>query len=371
MIARRSFRAPRFALVTLYSNWSLCFSEAAALFSFRLNNATKFLSRLIITSHMSSPQNAEQISGWPEFSFSLPPDVHRAIFEMAGIVYPEEIPKLMAVSHAAYSWLEPLQFKVVALTPYTQRWPRYWPLWSMSPGFLRNTVRHLCLHKIEYPVGGMLYTCTEVVDLSLRPKARPPNDRGPLFFLLLEQMKDLQRLSTDFDILLDGFERLTHPIFHNITHLTMFNRIEGYGWDKWKDLAVLPSLTHLCMREIITPDMFHGVLDNCQTLKVFVNWFRAAAFDELQPEWLKQYCMNLGVTDVRFVMLEIQDWVYEWETGARKGENFWDRAEAFIAGKKRGAILESLYWVDQGPHPYWAHLDPPVPPSDDEMLDTL
>ncbi|KAJ7497738.1 hypothetical protein FB451DRAFT_1212577 [Mycena latifolia] len=286
---------------------------------------------------MSSPQSTTQIGvpGGPGFSFSFPPYIIRAIVEMAAILFPEEIPNFLLVSHSVEAWLDPIRYIAVAITPYKKRKPTYWFLKSLPPVFLRDRVRYLCLNDVEYP-RGLMRKCSNVTDLSLSPAT-------PAYFEHVEHLKNLQRLSTELGALLGDCERLHQPLFANITHLSMFEERHSsctWPWEKWQELALLPSLTHLCLEEEITPSLLHGVLANCQTLRIFLNQFRD--FERVQPE---QYCEAVGVTDVRYVMLETGERVYEWEISARGGHDMWDRAQEFIANKERGAIPKSQFWL--------------------------
>ncbi|KAJ6494952.1 hypothetical protein DFH09DRAFT_1337493 [Mycena vulgaris] len=349
---------------------------------------------------MTSP-HVNDTSGrpWGHLPLGEWPLISRAIFEMAAIVYPEEIPTLMLVSQPVKSWLEPMQYQTISLTQYTKRQPTFEFLKLKRPGFLRDRVRHLCLDQFEFP-RYMLEKCTEVIDLSLRPpelkapKSTTPGCTTPEFesnasefttleftipepptpesttqkaqpfitpdFIALLGKMSLQRLSTIVRDLLGDFKKhhLDHTAFANITHLAMFDAVKSCTWEEWHELEDLPSLTHLCLGDEISLSLLRGVLRNCKTLRVFINLWRD--FKEIQPE---EYCESVGMSDARFVMLETGDWVYEWEIGVRGGQDMWDRAQKFIADKERGAIHKSEFWLYGG---LWeAELDPD-PPSESE-----
>lgn len=222
--------------------------------------------------------------------------------------------------------LKPFQYVAVALTAYSKHTPTYSHLRSLPDLFLRERVQHLCLHDVTH-ARGMLDTCCDIVDLSL-------NCASPALFPFLEPMS-LRCLSTHIGDLLDDFtyETPSHSVFANITHLTLFDRICVSTWDEWQDLSALPALTHLCLSDEVSRSILHGVLEHCPALHLLINQWRDRA--EIQPE---EYCAVVGVTDLRFVMLETGDWVYEWELSARGCVAIWDRASAFVADKKRGVI---------------------------------
>ncbi|KAJ7142292.1 hypothetical protein C8R44DRAFT_865645 [Mycena epipterygia] len=269
-----------------------------------------------------------------DFPFCFPTELDREIFETTAILYPEEIPNLMLVARRVKIW----RYLAVALTAYSERKPTYSHLRSLPDLFLRERVKHLCLHEVNH-TRGMLDTCCDIVDLSL-------NCASPALFPFLEPMS-LKRLSTHIGDLLDDFtyETLSHSVFTNITHLTLFDRLYVGTWDEWQDLVAIPALTHLCLSDEVSRSILHGVLEHCTALHLLVNQWRDLA--EIQPE---EYCAVAGVTDPRFVMLETGDWVYEWELSARGCVDMWDRASAFVADKKRGVIPESQFWLYSG---YW------------------
>lgn len=216
----------------------------------------------------------------------------------------------------------------VVVTPNTERSDRstYEAVTSLPASFAQHAILHLCIDGVDSP-RFMLERCRNIINLSLNPA------RGP-YFPFLEVMR-LQRLATHIRNLLEDFtwEPLTHAVFANITHLTMFDDVSRCTWADWRDLQELPSLTHLCLNGEIAHSMLHGVLRRCRRLQILVNQWRD--LEEIQPQ---DYCAAAGVADERFVMLETGEWVYEWELSARGIFDMWDQAKAFIAGKRNGAI---------------------------------
>ncbi|KAJ7759642.1 hypothetical protein B0H16DRAFT_1534002 [Mycena metata] len=205
---------------------------------------------------------------------------------------------------------------------------------SLPDVFLRDSVRHLCLHDVEAPQ--MLERCDEVVNLYM-------TWANPALFTLIEPMI-LRQLWTNIGDLLNHFrtERLTHYVFSDITHLTLFDKVRFSTWEEWADLKELPSLTHLSLDGEISFSLLHGVLANCPGLEVFLNQWQELA--EIQPE---EYCATSGVTDFRFVMAETDESVCEWEHCARGEMDMWDRAAMFVARKNAGDIRETLFWIPE------------------------
>ncbi|KAJ6583248.1 hypothetical protein B0H10DRAFT_1962246 [Mycena sp. CBHHK59/15] len=60
-----------------------------------------------------------------------------------------------------------------------------------------------------------------------------------------------------------------------------------------------------------------------------------AGFEAFRPQ---EVCASLSVNDPRFVMIIVEDWVYEWELAAGTGRDIWTRGLDFIASKANGEI---------------------------------
>ncbi|KAJ7091893.1 hypothetical protein B0H15DRAFT_834426 [Mycena belliarum] len=249
----------------------------------------------------------------------------REIWEIATIgVCPNEIPGLLLLPEDVAAWKEAKKYAAV----------------------LRSGVRYLCCDEIEDPQN-ILRNCSELVDLFFIP----PKDTFPGTFIdQINSLHNLRRLSTVLGALLDAPDTLKKAVFSNITHLTLFDNVEGAqgSWKRWKGLALLPSLTHLCLNEIVAPSLLHGALRNCKTLEILLNQVRF--FEMVQPH---TYCKDVGVTDQRYVMLKTSERVYEWELGAGGARgNMWARAAAFIAAKKRNEKPKLQFWVDDNAYQY-------------------
>ncbi|KAJ6528696.1 hypothetical protein B0H10DRAFT_2205545 [Mycena sp. CBHHK59/15] len=129
--------------------------------------------------------------------------------------------------------------------------------------------------------------------------------------------------------------------FLSVTHLTLFDDFTEVWtpvtWDPCDALAYLPALTHLCMWDSISSPVVHGVLKRCLNLRMLLNAWED--FEAFRPQ---EVCASLSVNDPRFVMIIVEDWVYEWELAAGTGRDIWTRGLDFIASKANGEIPGAL-----------------------------
>ncbi|KAJ7181951.1 hypothetical protein C8R46DRAFT_1313669 [Mycena filopes] len=227
---------------------------------------------------------------------------------------------------------EPFLYAVVALTRYEGRMPNAVLLESKAE-LLKTAVRHLCLECIDHPKR-FLSICPRTTDLSLNVCEPSPD------FLGMIAAMSLERLSVHIGSLFPATpidHGLAQP-FPSLTHLTLFDSLWGtVPWNPSSFLSFLshlPALTHLCVKDFMPPSIFRGILKDCLGLQIFLNIWED--FEASQPE---EICNFLEVDDFRFVIIIVEDWVYEWELGARGGRDMWNRAKEFVANKAKGAIV--------------------------------
>ncbi|KAJ6561292.1 hypothetical protein B0H10DRAFT_2117795 [Mycena sp. CBHHK59/15] len=272
----------------------------------------------------------------------LPRELEREIFDVAAVFYPDIIPTLLRVAKRVREWTEPFLYNVVSLTRYAGRKPTHTYLESKGQLFLRNAVRHLCLELVDYPT--ILSTCSKTIDLSWRSCKYSPEVLPIISLMPLTRFHvDVHNLFADVPSI-----DIAQSPFLSVTHLTLFDDFTDVWtpvtWDPCDALAYLPALTHLCMWDSISSPVVHGVLKRCLNLRMLLNAWED--FEAFRPQ---EVCASLSVNDPRFVMIIVEDWVYEWELAAGTGRDIWTRGLDFIASKANGEIPASRFWVDD-PH---------------------
>ncbi|KAJ6538917.1 hypothetical protein B0H10DRAFT_2203818 [Mycena sp. CBHHK59/15] len=108
----------------------------------------------------------------------------------------------------------------------------------------------------------------------------------------------------------------------------------------WRHLAALPVLTHLCLNNEVPGELVRTIFAESHLHTLVNMWPYDARLRAMEVS------QDPPVQDARFVVLMLEDWRNDWDLGARGGDDFWIRADMFIAEKRRGEIEESYYWLD-------------------------
>ncbi|KAJ6592461.1 hypothetical protein B0H19DRAFT_1245335 [Mycena capillaripes] len=137
---------------------------------------------------------------------------------------------------------------------------------------------------------------------------------------------------------------LVHPALSSLTHLALYEEKSGdqYGWDTWNQLASLPALTHLAISEGLARAIFPQVLGECRRLLVAIIPFY---YFEDDPRDASSFAETLY--DPRVVVMMVLDYKEDWKTGARGGDDYWARADAFVARKRKGEIKSDSYFANE------------------------
>jgi hypothetical protein len=120
---------------------------------------------------------------------------------------------------------------------------------------------------------------------------------------------------------------LGRPLFQAVTHLEVWDASELVVGLRF---AQLPSLTHLCVTEYQDLPLILSVLKKSDKFCILVNMYWSVAEFE-----------RFSVDDPRLVLMTIagsMEHIADWEARAEGGQDFWARAEKFIAKKKGGEI---------------------------------
>ncbi|KAJ7437536.1 hypothetical protein FB451DRAFT_1193226 [Mycena latifolia] len=133
-------------------------------------------------------------------------------------------------------------------------------------------------------------------------------------------------------------ESVNPSAFSSVTHLEI-------SWgprqhDTWKTHSLFPQLTHLALHQPAYIPYCRPLLDKSKSLC-------AVIILNVPPDRYKE---GLGALaeDPRFVMMPLVSSSEDWQNGALTGEDYWTRADAFIAKRRSGAIPRNTFFVGQG-----------------------
>ncbi|KAJ7156204.1 hypothetical protein C8R46DRAFT_429191 [Mycena filopes] len=247
----------------------------------------------------------------------LPPELEREILELCALYYPRSIPRLVLVAHRFNEWIGPLLYRTlifddpsysISLLPtdtlpvYSTR--RIAPLGHDAPLPALAAVRHLFLSSTTDSAAStaLLAACVNLENLSLMGASAewiPLISRLPLRHLYAPPPRLIPALGTTFP---------------HLTHLEIFESRPSSPYDT---LVALPQLTHLSFHDY-QPEVFLRLLR------------------------LEESVADL-TQDVRFVCMSCGNYVQDWYMGARWGEDYWHRAEIFIAKRRAGEVDPLIY----------------------------
>ncbi|KAJ7461228.1 hypothetical protein FB451DRAFT_1405086 [Mycena latifolia] len=268
---------------------------------------------------------------------AFPPELERQVFEICALSRPVFIPTLMLVAWRVKEWVEPLLYRTMALD-FTRPMDGF-PVFTTEilltaigrkpPSFFREAVRNLLIltHisidvlKVVLPVcTGVQNLCVEFLDAEMVPLFAP---------LVLDHLYIKQ----------DPFRVLSplHPLFSQITHVEMvFSRDDAQMWTAF---TLLPRLTHLCFSrhdENLVPISLR-LLESCKFLLVLV----VIVFTPLPLEVSASLSQ-----DLRFLTMPLRYYGKDWQMGVHSGNDYWSRAESFIAKRRMNdESTESIHVV--------------------------
>ncbi|KAJ7882118.1 hypothetical protein B0H13DRAFT_1891044 [Mycena leptocephala] len=138
-----------------------------------------------------------------------------------------------------------------------------------------------------------------------------------------------------------GAMRPLPPIFTFVTHLDLYTSIQEGAGNIVGHLALFPALTHLA--GFYSGYNVFAVLERCPKLEALIDMHPPL------PQWAQ-----IPIEDPRFVSMEVshechaKEYANAWVMGTRGGMDFWARADAFIAKKRRGEITPSTRcWIEE------------------------
>ncbi|KAF8201882.1 hypothetical protein K438DRAFT_2103213 [Mycena galopus ATCC 62051] len=281
----------------------------------------------------------------------LPVELEHHIFELTAHLHSKSIPALLLVAHRVKTWITPILYRVVVVDP------------NPPAGHLSFDFPHFILAIQSQPISEhiknlfitfdsrvsltdvvhALASCSAVQNLVLLYCAQ-------LNHLPLLSAMPLHHLSIS---LKDLFPRTDIAFFHfNLTHLELWDHLEDNAtWAQWKGLALIPNPTHLAFLLKRSVAIFKGALAACPRLQVL-----AYLYEEGSSIGLGDPGIGLEplVHDTQFVCIRAPNIIADWQIGASGGDDFWVRAERFIAQRNSGEV-EWVTFVWRA-SPYRKHL---------------
>ncbi|KAF7368046.1 hypothetical protein MSAN_00870500 [Mycena sanguinolenta] len=265
----------------------------------------------------------------------LPPELEHRIFEIAALTWPRWIPTLMLVAKRVKFWVEPLLCRVVFL-----RGPKMDELRNLGlPTFTADAlekrdstcfhhVTHLFVESFEDPVlEKWLLACPSTTNLFAQ------FDSSPETLPFLSRFTNIRYLAIDVQALL-GTD-LPFPLFLTVTHLELFNFGTDAGAGAYRNIALIPRLTHLALNPHLDSCLPHAEL--CANTQL-----RCIVFLSVEASLHGSPLLR----DDRFVCID-EDVSYEidWLHGAVFGEDYWSLADNFLADRRAGNISPSQYRI--------------------------
>ncbi|KAJ7659572.1 hypothetical protein DFH06DRAFT_1402547 [Mycena polygramma] len=266
-----------------------------------------------------------QLSVDPRF----PPELERSIFEIAAVLSrPKTILKLMRIAWRVKAWLEPLLYRIVAVSDSN---PHGAPIFAADiigrliderPGLLESSVEHLLLYNSRL-AGALLSGCTRITNLFGQISAT--------HLAAIAALPRLCRLATGSDVFRQAAVDDVHGAFRNLTHLELLSCRPGDSSHLAGDFARIPSLTHIAFNATSALGAFHTELaahpqldKRLQCVVLLTTGPRASNG-------------NTGVLedDIRLVCVHpLTMFRLEWIRGAESGWDYWAVADKTIAARR-------------------------------------
>ncbi|KAF7313867.1 hypothetical protein HMN09_00544400 [Mycena chlorophos] len=280
-------------------------------------------------------------------SSRLPPELEREIFEIAAQEYPGTAPAILRIARRVFIWIEPLIYRYI-MTQHNAdvRGVRY-ALPHKPAGYFEKHVRHLFLRVGEEDSDpeemdelilsddegyALLTRCTNIESLWIAGVA---GDAEARYIALVKRLPRIRKWCGGF---IDMFRILRPqagqplaPFYQSLSHVMLLEDV--LPPETLVGLALLPSLTHLCLSDEQEASSFRDALQQCRHLQLLIGVYYTL-------ESAERWTNNPPVSDDRFVVyakLTLDLWI-DWETGLRGDVDMWVAAESFIARKKRREV---------------------------------
>ncbi|KAJ7662164.1 hypothetical protein DFH06DRAFT_1471732 [Mycena polygramma] len=266
----------------------------------------------------------------------LPVELERNIFELAARAHSKSIPKLLLVAQRVKIWLEPILYSVVVFSHPIPGHLSFGPTHfssAIQSQAISGYVKHLFIpydKVLAIDLELVLASCTAVENLVL-PSLQIPEGTDLLPFV---SAMPLRRLRTTLaDLFFMGGIDFTHSLFTHITHLELMEDLFFAQREDWKGLSLIPNLTHLAFLVKKSLPIFQCALTACSALQVLI-------FVHIHHLNIQDVGFGLEslAHDTRFICMPASPLSQDWQIGARGGDDFWVRAEKFIAKRVSGEV---------------------------------
>lgn len=205
---------------------------------------------------------------------------------------------------------------------------------TKPPSFFHQTVRNMFISDYDsLPAADLiLSTCSGVENLSIagiRQRTALPALSGLA----------LKRLYCNLDDLFGSQEKIdfTHGLFVRLTHLDLFY-LGTILPSTLSGLALIPHLSHLSFQDDdyrSHPSAPLTLLQTCSALRVLVSLIsRKGDHERVDDTNILAY--------PRFVRMARPHYAADWQIGVHTGDDYWVRAEVFIARRISGDIDRML-----------------------------
>ncbi|KAJ6529828.1 hypothetical protein B0H19DRAFT_529967 [Mycena capillaripes] len=293
----------------------------------------------------------------------LPLELERAIFEIAALSRPTRIPSLMLTAWRVKNWyemlpiilhgiygqlhkVEPLLYRVVLLCDSQARQISGFPVCTAEilrqviahkpPGFLNMAVKHLRVHASvgQSEVEAILIACDCVTNLYVYfPSGR--------LLAALSTFRCLRRLVIEVEELLALSAIDNASALATVTHLQLLATHNRFNSTEDPDahgltasLALIPHLTHISFVSVPPRNGFYVTLCANARIQCIVCFITTGE----DPEDARTLA-----DESRFVCIQYGIRREDWVRGTDGGQDYWARAEEFIAARRAGKIDPGEY----------------------------
>jgi hypothetical protein len=203
----------------------------------------------------------------------------------------------------------------------------------------------LDVHRIPSIDGGksgtaVLSACPRVADLWITDSI--DSTVMNVLFPLIEDLP-LTSLTCNLHHLFGRAIDFTHRLFAQITHLKLFDWPSSVEPEIWHNLALIPHLTHLAFTHPTFITVCLTLLQTCPSLRVLV----CVGLYQMQQVIDGHRDEEELVKDPRFVLMNHQNQTRDWQVAAHTGNDYWSRAEDFVAKRRSGEIDRELLIVPE------------------------
>ncbi|KAJ6592596.1 hypothetical protein B0H19DRAFT_1245453 [Mycena capillaripes] len=279
---------------------------------------------------------------------ALPVELEREIFHMSARSRLLSIPTFMLVAWRVKLWLEPVLYETILLSnDMAQKMEGHpvhsgdtlIPLLEQRPSFFRENVRNMLIRYARSfdDEKTILLRCRSVENLWLNQ-----SDTRPDLISVVEDLP-LKRLHCSLDILFGSPEKIdfTHRLFTGITHLQLFD--SQMNPELYLDLASLPHLSHLSICDSDLISIAPKLLQTCHSLRILIFVGLVSCEHTLGNH---AHTSERLLKDPRFVAMDCENEVGDWQRGSRTGIDYWSRAEDFVAKRRLGKVDAVQYRIE-------------------------